>query len=93
MAHNRSAKPPKPTPGQEERNPSERIQLEGYRPKLQHLVKTAKSLVFTPYIEATRHHLEQSSMTWQIATQIANAALQSYGTQLCAHTDGVCAQS
>jgi DNA-binding XRE family transcriptional regulator len=78
-----------PSPGGVSPAISESAQSNLGRLKLLHLLKLAKTLVFTPYIKATCHHLEQSGFTQQIASQIADVALRRYSIQICAQTDGL----
>lgn len=56
--------------------------------KLLHLLKAARSFRFTPYIKATCRHLAQSSIFWQTAAALTDAALHQYSAWLCAQTAG-----
>jgi DNA-binding transcriptional regulator YiaG len=60
-------------------------ELSACEPKLLHLLQTAKSLVFTTYVEATQRYLEQKSpILRQTSIQLTNAALKCYGERLAA---------
>jgi DNA-binding transcriptional regulator YiaG len=83
MAHSSSSQNPKPSPYSTEGMVSNESSASDL--KLAQLFQTAKSLTFTSYIEATRRYLEQQSpILWQIAMQLANAALKCYGARLSA---------
>ncbi|MCG9891393.1 MAG: helix-turn-helix domain-containing protein [Thermosynechococcaceae cyanobacterium MS004] len=60
--------------------------LERYA-KLADLLNAAKSLDFTVYEAATRHYLEQQSLTHQVAVQITTALLHCYGMRLAAQME------
>ena len=89
--HTPSARPQetKPSPNGTNQAAPESAQSNLGRLKLLHLLKLAKTLVFTPYIKATCRHLEQNQFTQQIADQLADVALRCYSAQLCAQTDGL----
>jgi DNA-binding transcriptional regulator YiaG len=83
MAHSSPSQNPEPSLSPTEGNVFD--ESSSCAPKLVQLLQTAKSLAFTPYIEATRRYLEQQSpILWQTATQLANAALRGYGERLAA---------
>ncbi len=93
MAHSSASPSPEPSLYPTEGSASSELSLNESslsepsfgNPKLAHLLQTARFLEFPSYVEATRYYLEQkSSILWQTATQLANAALKRYGDRLAA---------